>query len=157
MDRLLFTLNNNKVEISVSPSKRLIDVLRDDLDMKSVKEGCGEGECGACAVLKDGLIVTSCLIPAGTITGSNITTLEGLRETERGKCIIEAFADAGAVQCGFCTPGMVLTAEYILSKNNHPNENEIRKNLAGNLCRCTGYDMIVTAIISAAEKVGGLW
>jgi len=157
MSNIQFTLNGSTVTIDAHPAKRLLDVLRDDFGQISVKEGCGEGECGACSVLKDDLLVNSCMIPIGTVQSSEIVTLEGYRETEKGKCIIQAFADAGAVQCGFCTPGMVMAAEALLRQNPHPDETEVRRAVSGNLCRCTGYDMIVKAILLAAEKGEGLW
>ena len=149
--KINFTLNGKMVSIETDPLKRLLDVLRDDLAMISVKEGCGEGECGACSVLLDNEIVNSCLIPIGTVEGTSIDTVEGIRETENGKKIIEAFADEGAVQCGFCTPGMMIGAEWIIRKYKNPTREEIRTGLSGNLCRCTGYDMIINAVEVVAE------
>ena len=151
--RIDFTLNGKSVSVEADPLKRLIDILRDDLSMISVKEGCGEGECGACSVLLDNEIVNSCLIPVGTVPGSSIETVEGIRDTESGKRIIDAFADEGAVQCGFCTPGMMVGAEWILRKFDNPTSDEIRVALSGNLCRCTGYDMIINAVETAAKGV----
>jgi len=146
-----FKLNGNDVSLDVDPLKRLLDVLREDLTLTSVKEGCGEGECGACSVLLDGEIVNSCLIPMGTVAGSSIETAEGIRESESGKRIIDAFAVHGAVQCGYCTPGMMIGAEWILRKYKNPSSDEIRTALSGNLCRCTGYDMIINAVEAVAE------
>lgn len=157
MSKIHFTLNGKEMEVEAHPSKRLLDVLRDTLAQTSVKEGCGEGECGACSVLKDGLLVNSCMVPMATVEGTEITTLEGYRNTDKGKCLIEAFADTGAVQCGFCTPGMVMAAEALLSENPAPDEREIRRGLSGNLCRCTGYDMIIKGVMLAAERGKGLW
>jgi aerobic-type carbon monoxide dehydrogenase small subunit (CoxS/CutS family) len=146
-----FLLNGREVESGAHPLARLIDVLREEMGDTSVKEGCGEGECGACSVLKDGRLVNACLLPAIQAEGSVILTAAGLKGTERGKRIIEAFAREGAVQCGFCIPGMVLAAEALLAANPRPAEPEIRTAISGNLCRCTGYDHIVRAIASAAE------
>ena len=152
-----FTLNGKKVGVTADPMKRLLDVLRGDFGLTGTKEGCGEGECGACSVLKDGLLVTSCLVPIGACGGADIVTIEGLSETARGKCLAEAFADGGAVQCGFCIPGMVMAANYLLMLNPHPTEEEIRLGISGNLCRCTGYDLIVESIKLASQRGEGLW
>jgi carbon-monoxide dehydrogenase small subunit len=149
-----FVLNGEKVSMEIDPLKRLLDVLREDCSMTSVKEGCGEGECGACSVLLDGEIVNSCLIPVGTVEGSAVETVEGIRESDNGKRIIKAFAEEGAVQCGFCTPGMMVGAEWILRKYKNPSSDEIREALSGNLCRCTGYDMIISAVEAAVEGGG---
>jgi carbon-monoxide dehydrogenase small subunit len=152
-----FRLNGRSVEAHGSPLARLLDVLRDQLGDTSVKEGCGEGECGACVVLRDGRLVNSCILPVQLAEGTEIVTMAGLRETDRGRTLIEAFASEGAVQCGFCIPGMVMAAESILGANAHPDEGQIREGIAGNLCRCTGYDLIVRAIARAAEAGRGLW
>jgi len=154
---IAFTLNAKKVRVSVEPLARLIDVLRDELNDVSVKEGCGEGECGACSVLLDGKLVNSCILPVIRVEGSEIITLAGLRDTERGKALIEAFATEGAVQCGFSTPGLVMAAEALLARNPAPSEQEIRVGISGNLCRCTGYDLVVRAIAAAAREGKGLW
>lgn len=152
-----FTLNGKKIVYNGDPLRRLLDVIRDDLSLTGSKEGCGEGECGACSVLKDGELVTSCLIPVGACVGADIKTIEGIRDTEKGQCIINAFAEGGAVQCGFCIPGMVMAAYYLLDRNPNPNEDEIRMAISGNICRCTGYDLIVESIHLAAEKGADLW
>ena len=131
-----FRVNGNKVVYSGDPLTRLVDVLRDDLKLTGVKEGCGEGECGACSVIKDGRLVTSCIIPVGACLGSDIL---------------------GAVQCGFCIPGMVMAAYVLLSSNPSPTDEEIRVAISGNICRCTGYDLIVESIRLAAERGGSLW
>lgn len=146
-----FTLNGNDVEVNADPTARLLDVLRDECGDTSVKEGCGEGECGACLVLRNGDPVNSCILPVALAESARITTMAGLRETDRGRTLIGAFAREGAVQCGFCIPGMVLAAEALLAANPRPAEPEIRTAISGNLCRCTGYDHIVRAIASAAE------
>ncbi len=157
IDEIRFTLNDEEVSITCNPLKRLLDVLREDFGLFGTKEACGEGECGACSVLRDGKIITTCMVPIGAIKGSNIVTIEGLRETKRGKVIIDAFADGGAVQCGYCIPGMVIAAESLLSRSPNPTEEEIRLGIAGNLCRCTGYDLIIESIKLAALKGDGLW
>ena len=143
--------------LDTEPLRRLLDVLREDLDLKGTKEGCGEGECGACAVLLDGRLVNSCLVPVGAVEGCEVVTIEGFRDTRRHAVLSDAFGAAGAVQCGFCTPGMMLAADAILSANPRPSRDEIREGLSGNLCRCTGYNMIVEAIAAAALNGEGLW
>ena len=152
LSEIVFYVNDKKTVFSGNPLTRLIDVLRDDLHLTGVKEGCGEGECGACSVLKDGKLVTSCIIPVGAVNGSHIYTIEGIRETELGKIIIDAFADGGAVQCGFCIPGMVLASYVLLKEKEMPSEDEIREAISGNICRCTGYDLIVESIRLADER-----
>ena len=152
-----FKLNGKNVSIETDPLRRLVDVLRDDFKLKGVKEGCSEGECGACSVLLNGKIVTSCIIPAGAVSGQEVMTIEGVSETEEGKTIVQAFADGGAVQCGFCIPGMVIAAYYLLSNNPDPTEDEIRLGISGNICRCTGYDLIVESIKLAAKRGAALW
>jgi aerobic carbon-monoxide dehydrogenase small subunit len=157
MPTVKFTVNGASHSIDTDPLRRLLDVLREDLKLTGVKEGCGEGECGACSVLKDGVLVNSCMIPIGTCEGSEIVTPEGLRETAQGKMIIDAYGESGAVQCGFCTPGMMMATEALLRKNPAPTEDEVREALSGNLCRCTGYDMIIDGVLKAAERGDGLW
>ena len=155
--KICFKLNGKDVAITTDPLRRLIDVLREDFGCKGVKEGCSEGECGACSVLFNGKIVTSCIIPIGAADGQQIVTIEGVSATEKGKVIVEAFADGGAVQCGFCIPGMVIAAYYLLSHNPDPTDDEIRLGISGNICRCTGYDLIVESIHLAAKRGGELW
>ncbi|MBR1583805.1 MAG: (2Fe-2S)-binding protein [Spirochaetales bacterium] len=155
--RICFSLNGKDVSITTDPLRRLIDVLREDFDCKGVKEGCSEGECGACSILLNGKMVTSCIIPVGAADGQQIMTIEGISATEKGKVIIDAFADGGAVQCGFCIPGMVIATYYLLSNNPDPTEDEIRLGLSGNICRCTGYDLIVESVRLAAKRGGELW
>ena len=157
LSEIVFHVNGKKIVYTGNPLTRLVDVLREDLGLTGVKEGCGEGECGACSVIKDGKLVTSCIIPVGAVNGSEIYTIEGIRDTEKGKCIIDAFAEGGAVQCGFCIPGMVMATYALLSSNPHPTEMEIRKGISGNICRCTGYDLIVESIKLASERGGDLW
>ena len=155
--RICFSLNGKDVSITTDPLRRLIDVLREDFDCKGVKEGCSEGECGACSILLNGKMVTSCIIPVGAVDGQQIMTIEGVSATEKGRIIIDAFADGGAVQCGFCIPGMVIATYYLLSNNPDPTEDEIRLGLSGNICRCTGYDLIVESVRLAAKRGGELW
>ncbi len=157
MSRITFTLNGKKSVFEGDPLRRLVDVLREMYGLTGTKEGCGEGECGACSVLRNNRLVTSCIIPIGAIDGDEIVTIEGFRDTEKGKCIIEAFADGGAVQCGFCIPGMVLAAEALLESNPQPDEEDIRRAISGNICRCTGYDLIVESIKLASVRGAGLW
>lgn len=152
-----FKLNGKLVRFEGNPLTRLIDVIREDLDLTGTKEGCGEGECGACSVLRNGKLVTSCIIPVGAVAGDEIITIEGLRDTPQGQCIIDAFAEGGAVQCGFCIPGMVMAALALLLVNSDPDEDEVRAAISGNICRCTGYDLIVDSILLAAKKGKGLW
>ena len=155
--KICFKLNGKDVALTTDPLRRLIDVLREDFDCKGVKEGCSEGECGACSILFNGKIVTSCIIPVGAADGQEIMTIEGVSATEKGKIIVEAFADGGAVQCGFCIPGLVIAAYYLLSHNPNPTDDEIRLGISGNICRCTGYDLIVESIHLAAERGGAIW
>ncbi|MBN2322441.1 MAG: (2Fe-2S)-binding protein [Spirochaetes bacterium] len=152
--KIKFTVNGRPETVDTDPMRRLLDVLRDDFGFLGVKEGCGEGECGACSVLVNGEIVFSCITPVGTVEGSEILTIEGYRNTERYRAIEAAMEEAGGVQCGFCTPGFVLAAEALLRKNPHPSEDEIREGISGNLCRCTGYSGIVEGIKKAAESEG---
>lgn len=156
-DKVVFHVNGKRVEFEGNPMTRLIDILRDDLGLTGVKEGCGEGECGACSIIKDGKLVTSCIIPVGAADGSEIITIEGIKDTPKGICITEAFRDGGAVQCGFCIPGMVMAAYALLEENHHPTEEDIRMAISGNICRCTGYDLIVSSVQLAAERGGELW
>lgn len=152
-----FKLNGEDVILKSDPMRRAVDILRDDFGLTGTKEGCGEGECGACSVLMDGRLVSSCLIPAAMLEGTSIVTIEGFRGTRRFSVLKESFAEAGAVQCGYCTPGMILAAEALLSRNPNPDEGDVRLAISGNLCRCTGYSMIVSAVLSASRKEAGLW
>lgn len=157
MDEIRFTLNGEAVAYDGSAADRLLDVLRDVYDDRSVKCGCKEGECGACAVLIDGELVNSCMVAMGAVDGSAVVTLEGYRETDRFRALDKAFAEVTAVQCGYCIPGMVLAAETTLAKHPHPTDDQIREGLSGNLCRCTGYNAIAQAVANAAEEANGLW
>ena len=150
--KISFILNGQKVNLDVNPTKRLLDVLRDDLRLTGTKEGCGEGECGACTVLVNGKPFNSCLTPVFNVEGKEVLTIEGFRETKEYRVIADAFADMGGSQCGFCTPGMILVTYALLKDNPHPSEEEIRFALSGNICRCTGYQAIVNAVLKASEK-----
>ena len=147
-----FIINNKKVSVDVDPSMRLLDVIRDVLKLTGTKEGCGEGECGACTVLVNGEPYNSCLTPVINVKDKELLTIEGLREMKEYRVLADAFADMGGSQCGFCTPGMILVSYALLKKNPKPSEEEIRFALSGNLCRCTGYQAIVNAVKQASEK-----
>jgi carbon-monoxide dehydrogenase small subunit len=144
-----FVLNGKTVSLGVSGSRRLLDVLREDLRLTGAKEGCGEGECGACSILIDGRVVNSCLVAAGQVDGCSIVTVEGLAMPD-GKlsALQQSFIERGAAQCGICTPGMLLAAHVLLQENPRPSEDEVRVGLAGNLCRCTGYTKIIDAVLA---------
>ncbi|MFJ7512813.1 (2Fe-2S)-binding protein [Peribacillus simplex] len=152
-----FILNGRTVETDAPATARLLDLLRNEFELIGTKEGCGEGECGACSVFVNNLLQNSCLIPIGSIAGTDIQTIEGIIETEQFKILDESYSIAGGVQCGYCIPGMIMASAALLSKNPHPSEAEIREGISGNLCRCTGYNMIVEAINLAAKKGDGLW
>jgi carbon-monoxide dehydrogenase small subunit len=157
MKNISFLLNDKEFVLEVHPVKRLLDVLREDCGLTGSKEGCGEGECGACSVFVEDSLVNSCIYPVGKADGKRVMTIEGFRNTERYKVIKESFEEAGAVQCGFCSPGMVMAAENLLRNHPHPTELQIREGISGNLCRCTGYNMIVEAINIASKRGEGLW
>jgi carbon-monoxide dehydrogenase small subunit len=147
-----FMVNGNQVEADVHPHWTLLRVLRDELDLTGAKQGCGEGECGACTVLVNGAPVNSCIYPILEAEGKEILTIEGLiGEDNRLHPIQQAFLEKAGVQCGFCTPGMIMSAKALLDSNPHPSETEIRHAIAGNMCRCTGYVQIVESVLHAAE------
>jgi carbon-monoxide dehydrogenase small subunit len=147
-----FTVNGIARTINAYPMQRLLDVLREDLGLTGTKEGCGEGECGSCSILMDGVLVNSCLIPALQAIGSSIVTIEGLANDHRLHPLQSAFLECGGAQCGICTPGMILAAVHLLEKNPQPSFEEIREGLSGNLCRCTGYAQIFDAVASASRN-----
>jgi carbon-monoxide dehydrogenase small subunit len=149
------TVNSQPYRLSVPPHHTLLEVLREDLSLTGTKEGCSLGECGACTVLMDGQAVNSCLVLAAEADGSEITTIEGLADGDKLHPIQQAFVDHGGLQCGFCTPGMILSAKALLDKNPHPTEEEIKQGISGNLCRCTGYTKIIESIKAAADNMGG--
>jgi len=148
-----FIVNGKSYEIPIEPQMTLVEVLRDKLDITGTKLSCGAGECGACTVLIDGKLVLSCLTLAITAKEKNILTIEGLAEGGNLHPIQKAFIDHGAIQCGFCTPGMILTTKALLDENSNPTQEEVKKALAGNLCRCTGYVKIIDAVLAAAEEM----
>lgn len=149
-----FILNGSPVSLLLEAHKRLIDVLRGPLGHKGTKEGCGEGECGACTVIVDGRAVNACLYPAFEIEGKSVTTIEGLLGSgNRLSVIQQAFVDKGGIQCGFCTPGMIMSTKALIDSNPDPGEEEIRDALVGNLCRCTGYVQIIESVKAAAAKL----
>jgi carbon-monoxide dehydrogenase small subunit len=148
-----FILNGSQVTIDVEGHQRLIDVLREHLGLTGTKEGCGEGECGACTVIVNGRAINSCLYPALEVEGKRITTIEGLRGPENKLSVLQqAFVDHAAIQCGFCTPGMIMAAKSLLDSIPDPSQEEIREALLGNLCRCTGYVQIIEAVKMAAAS-----
>jgi aerobic-type carbon monoxide dehydrogenase small subunit (CoxS/CutS family) len=151
--KISFVLNGKKVFVSVEPNRRLLDVLREELGLTGTKEGCGIGECGACTVLVDGKAVNSCLILMPQVEGSEVITIEGLAHGTSLHVLQESFLKSGAVQCGFCTPGMILSAFALLEENKEPTEHDIAVALSGNLCRCTGYKQIIKAVQSAADSM----
>ena len=148
---LVMKVNGKPAEVDVHPFARLLDVLREDLRLTGTKEGCGEGECGACTVLLNGLVVNSCLVPAAQAQGGEVVTVEGLAEGGHLSKVQTAFLKYNAAQCGFCSPGMMLSATDLLSRNPSPTEAEIQEGLSGNLCRCTGYAKILDAVTEAAQ------
>lgn len=149
---IAFRVNGQSHRLEVFPMARLLDVLRESLQLTGTKEGCGEGECGACTVIVDGRIVNSCLVPVVQVNGSEITTIEGVANEEQLHAVQQAFIEHGGAQCGICTPGMVLAAVDLLERNPQPTEADIRTALAGNLCRCTGYMKIFESVLQAQTK-----
>ena len=148
---LAFAVNAEPVRLEVAPAATLLDVLRDDLELTGTKYGCGEGECGACSVLLDGKVVNACLVLAVECEGAEVLTVEGLGAGGKLHPIQKAFVDSGAIQCGFCTPGMIMAVYALLEANPSPTEDDVRRGLEGNLCRCTGYKKIMDAVLSLAE------
>jgi carbon-monoxide dehydrogenase small subunit len=144
-------VNGEAHRVQTFPMMRLLDVLREEMHLTGTKEGCGEGECGACAVLLNGAIVNSCLVPAIEADGTDIRTIEGIASGDQLHAVQEAFLECGGAQCGICTPGMVIASVALLERHPHPTDAEIREGLAGNLCRCTGYQKIFAAVVRACE------
>lgn len=151
--KLSFYVNNRLVQLETDPDRRLLDILREDLSLTGTKEGCAEGECGACTVLLDGEAVHSCLTLAVQLEGRHVVTIEGLSETGELDILQKAFVEEIAIQCGFCTTGMIMSAKALLLKNPTPTEEEIRVALSGNICRCSGYVQIVRAVDRAAREL----
>ena len=147
-----FTVNGEPVEVEATGTRRLLDVLRDDLGLTGTKEGCGEGECGACSVLIDGAVVDACLVPVSQARGASVRTVEGLADGGRMNVLQQAFLETGGAQCGICTPGMLMAADAFIASGTEPTDENIREAIAGNLCRCTGYTKIIDAISLAAER-----
>jgi len=153
MIKVKFTVNGKSVELETSPTRTLLDILREDLGLTGTKEGCGKGECGACTVIMDGKAVTSCLVIAAWLDGATVLTVEGLAADRIGKTLQDAFVEAGAVQCGYCIPGFLMSARALLEENANPTLDEIKEGLSGNLCRCTGYVKIFDAVQLAAKRL----
>jgi len=148
-----FKVNGKNITVEASDTTTLLEVLRDHLGLTGTKEGCGKGECGACTVLLNGKAVNSCIIFVPQVEGQEVITIEGLNADPESKHIQEAFIDEGAVQCGFCTPGMVVSSKALLIKKKNPSKEDIREGLSGNLCRCTGYTKIINAVEEAARRI----
>jgi len=146
------TVNGERRHVRSFPMARLLDVLREEMNLTGTKVGCGEGECGACAVLMNGAIVNSCLVPAIEVNGAEIRTIEGIAQGEQLNAVQEAFLQCVGAQCGICTPGMVIASTALLKRHPHPTDSEIREGLAGNLCRCTGYQKIFATVVRACES-----
>jgi aerobic carbon-monoxide dehydrogenase small subunit len=151
---IAFVVNGRRHALDVEPHRTLLEALRDQMGLTGTKECCSEGECGACTVLLDGRAVTSCLVLAVEVQGAEVVTIEGLAADGRLDPLQQSFIDAGAVQCGFCIPGMIMTAKYLLMTNPHPTVDEIQDGLSGNLCRCGGYSRIISAVAAAARSDG---
>lgn len=156
-ETIRFLLNEREYQVEVEPALPLLEVLREELGLTGTKKSCTAGECGACTVLLDGEPVPSCLVPVGKAAGRSVLTVEGLRRGGEPHPLQKAFVEHGAVQCGYCTPGMLLSAKALLDKNPHPTRQEVREALAGNICRCTGYKKILDAVLAAAAamRAGG--
>lgn len=151
--KVSFQLNGQDIEVEAPGNRALLDLLRDDLGVKSVKKGCENGECGACTVLLDGAPVTSCLVLAPQVEGKTVTTVDGLEDDPFMVKLRQAFLEDGAIQCGFCTPGMLISSYALLKGNPKPTADEVKKAIEGNLCRCTGYVAIIKAILHASEMI----
>ncbi len=155
MKSIKLNVNGQDYELSVPPHRTLLEVIREELGLTGTKEGCSLGECGACTVIMDGQTVNSCLVLAAEADGKSIITIEGLAEGDKLHPIQQAFIDHGGFQCGFCTPGMIMSAKALLDANPHPTEAEIRQGISGNFCRCTGYTKIIESIKAAAKEMEG--
>ena len=149
---IALTVNGKAITVHTYPMERLLDVLRHDLGLTGTKEGCGEGECGSCSILMDGMLLNSCLVPVLQAAGANIVTIEGLSSDQQMQHLQQAFLECGGAQCGICTSGMVLAAFHLLSQKPRPSPSEIAEGLSGNLCRCTGYTQIVEAVMAASHR-----
>ena len=152
---ITLTVNGKRVTVHSYPMERLLDVLRLDLGLTGTKEGCGEGECGSCSVLMDGVLVNSCLVPVLQANGTSVVTIEGIAADGQARALQQTFLEHGGAQCGICTPGMILAACHLLHKKPQPSVEEISEGLSGNLCRCTGYTQIIEAVKAAARRGAG--
>lgn len=150
--KISFILNGKQYELKVKPWQTLLELIREDLNLTGTKEGCGQGECGSCTVIMNGKTVNSCLVPAVEADGQEILTIEGLSDNDRLHPIQEAFVSHSGMQCGFCTPGMIMSGVALLEKNPHPSRDEVVAAITGNVCRCTGYKKIVESVLAAAES-----
>lgn len=155
MLKIRFTLNDKRYEKYVNPKMRLIDFIRDEMKLTGTKEGCGEGECGACTIIFENKIVNSCVMLTGQIDGCTFYTIEGIKQNGEYDTIQKMFVKNGAVQCGYCTPGMVMAAKGLFLENSNPSIDEIKKAISGNLCRCTGYENIIRAVTEARDEING--
>lgn len=155
MYNIEFTLNNELVEVAISPELTLVKLLRENFDLIGAKEGCGQGECGTCTVLIDGKPINSCLVLAVEVDKAEVLTIEGLSEDDKLDVLQKSFMDKGAIQCGYCTPGMIMSAKGLLKVNPNPTEEDVIKAISGNLCRCSGYKKIIEAVLDASSKDGG--
>ncbi|MCX5806620.1 MAG: (2Fe-2S)-binding protein [Proteobacteria bacterium] len=153
MEQIHIIVNGRDYGLQIKPWSTLLEILRDDLGLTGTKEGCNAGECGACTIIMEGKAVNACLVLAAEANGKEITTIEGLADGDKLHPIQEAFLEAGGMQCGFCTPGMILSAKVLLDANNNPTDEEIRKGLEGNFCRCTGYTKIIESVKVAAQRI----
>jgi aerobic carbon-monoxide dehydrogenase small subunit len=153
--KIKFVLNGEPHELSIPPWRTLLEMIREDLKLTGTKEGCGQGECGSCTVIMGGKTVNSCLVPAMEADGQEITTIEGLKKGDELHPVQEAFVEHAGMQCGFCTPGMIMSAKYLLDQNPDPTLDEIQEGIAGNFCRCTGYTKIFESIEAAAKSMRG--
>ena len=151
--KISLTVNGEKRALDVKPETRLLDLIRDDLGLTGTKEGCGKGECGACTVIMNNKVVASCLVLAAQADGAEIKTIEGLGGKDKLHPLQQAFIEKGAVQCGFCIPGMIMSSKKLLDENINPSEEDIKRGLSGNICRCTGYVKIIDAVKEAAHKI----
>ena len=155
MKKIRFVLNGKQYELMIKPWETLLELIREDLNLTGTKEGCGQGECGSCTVIMNGKTVNSCLVLAIEADGQEILTIEGLSDNDRLHPIQEAFVSQSGMQCGFCTPGMIMSAKALLDSNPDPTEAEIRESISGNFCRCTGYTKIIESISAAADLMKG--
>lgn len=151
--KISLTVNGEKRELDVKPETRLLDLIRDDLGLTGTKEGCGKGECGACTVIMNNKVVASCLVLAPQVDGAEIKTIEGLGGKDKLHPLQQSFIEKGAVQCGFCIPGMIMSSKKLLDENINPSDEDIKRGLSGNICRCTGYVKIIDAVKDAAHKI----